>query len=193
MKIDLKKILKENKRLWIFLVIIFAFGLASGIFYGIQDNTAKNFSMIQNISTLCSTTPHFFFEHFFVLSAFFVASFAFLSIPCMILYLFWEGLSIGFTIMVFIAQASFAGFFFIFIFQILAKGPFLCLYFLLAQKFIKLNKAIFRMWKEKRDKRNLILEISLRAILLIFCIAMYDLIFEHLLFKIICHFQISLG
>lgn len=129
--------LKKNKSFFLFLSILFIFGVVTGIlFYFKQDLTIRE-TIISSLHDLFKTNVFSLknvFYHVMVLLVIFATLFCFLGIPLFVCYLFFEGLSIGFIIPIFVSLYKVHSIGYFLLYFLLIKFFFLVLLFLLFVK-----------------------------------------------------------
>lgn len=127
--------LKKHKSKLLFLFILFAFGLITGLlFYFKQEEVLRN-EIVTSLNGLFQNnvfTIKNIFYHFVLLLLFTLLLFCFLSIPFMVGYLFFEGLSLGFIIPIFIS-----------LFKVKAIGCFLCYFVIMKLVYLLLLFLLF--------------------------------------------------
>lgn len=180
-----ENIVKKHKYLWTFLSIILLFGIGVGVYFGVKfqgsfENTITNYAL-----NLPGSTTHFSILHFAILSVLLISSFLLLGIPLAIGYLFYEGITLGFCITVFISYFHVKGFLYIIGFFLLTKLFFFLLYGLFVSKLIKIGKAIIAWIIYKKNTKDFIFSLALSSILLILIMLCYDLVLDLVGIKLI--------
>ncbi len=183
-------VVKTHKNLWIFLIIILTFGIGVGIYFGITsasvlDNTLNNY--ITN-----SSSTHFSLNHFTILSIILISSFLLIGIPLAISYLFYEGMSLGFCLTLFIINFQLKGFLYIIIFFLLIKIVFLIIYFFFISKILNIGKNILSWIIYKNNKKEQIIHLSIGCFVLILLLFCYDLFIDFIGIKLIHNFNFLL-
>lgn len=115
----------KNSSLVKFVIALFVVGVLTGfIFYLIYKPDITGY--ILNFKDLIINSHHnTYIYNILVVSSIFVLSISVIGIPIMIFYIFYEGMSIGFTFALFISINSFKGLLFYSIFFILTKVVFI--------------------------------------------------------------------
>ncbi len=148
--------LKMYKNIGIFLVIIFLFGIISGIlFYYSQDLTLRK-NIILNMDKLFTHNVFALkniFIHLSIILIIIASNFIFLSPLIFIINLFLEGVSLGFIIPIFFKVYKMKCFYFLGVYFILIKVLYLlllgCLFIFMMKfykeyiRFIKMRKIYF--------------------------------------------------
>ena len=134
---------KKHKSKFLFLFILFVFGIVTGaLFYFKQEVTIRN-ELVDSLEGLFQNnvfTIKNVFYHFLVLLLLCFTMFCFLALPIFAGYIFFEGLSIGFIVPVFISlyKINAIGYFFVyFLFIKLFYILFLFLFFVKIFSFTK--------------------------------------------------------
>lgn len=185
--------LLKHKNLWIFLLIILAFGFAVGIYFGILSrnsfqNTISNYAL-----SLTSNATHFSISHFAVFSILLISSFFLIGIPLAIGYLFYEGICFGFCLALFIINYQWNGFLYMLIFFFLTRLFFLLIFGLFLSKIIRIGKSIIKWVLYKKNQKDYIFHITLNCILLILILLCYDLFFDLIGIQLVRYFGFLLN
>lgn len=175
--------LKSKKNLWIFLGIILLFGMGVGIYFGLKSidflsNTIANYTINQSLT-------HFSIYHFIILSVLLISSFLLIGIPLSIAYLFYEGMSIGFCLTLFISSFHLKGCLYMIVFILITKLVFLIIYGIFFSKILNIGKSLISWLIYKNNKKDLIVHLTVGCILLILIIFCYDLLVDFLGIKLI--------
>lgn len=143
----------KNNSLVRFVVALFLFGLAVGIvvYFSYKPNLNE---YMDNFKSLIVTTPNnTFLLNFIIISSIFLLSLFVIGVPFIIFYIFYEGLSVGYTLSVFISFYGFKGALFYLLFFLVIKLVFVFLALLFSMLAInfsyKLIKSIIDKNKEK--------------------------------------------
>ena len=109
----------KNKTIIIFLLCIFIIGTIFGAFYYIKQSDVIKSGIKEGLTTykvtIGKTNINLFVEHIFLLSAIFLLSYTMIGNVISIFYLFYEGIILGFSTAIFIANYKFSGLIFNFI------------------------------------------------------------------------------
>ena len=170
--------IKNKKNLWLFLGIIFLFGIGVGIYFGLQtngilENTLTNFNL-----NFQEQTTHFSIIHFVLLCILLISSILIIGIPLAIAYLFYEGISIGFCFTIFTITYNLKGFLFIFLFFLITKVLFLIIYSLFFFKILNLGKSIISWVIYKNNKKDYIFKLITNCLVLMIFLFFYDLLID---------------
>lgn len=168
--------LKEHKNLWIFLSIILIFGIGVGIYFGITnphtlENTLTNYTLENQIT-------HFSLNHFTIFSVLLISSFLLIGIPLAIGYLFYEGMSLGFCITLFLSSFHIKGLLYIITFSIVTKLIFLCIYYLFFLKILNIAKCIISWVIYKNNKKDQLVHLTIGCLILLLFLFCYDLFLD---------------
>lgn len=185
--------LSNHKNLWTFLLIIMAFGIAVGIYFGILSKTSFQNTISNYALTLKENTTHFSISHFAILSTLLISSFFLIGIPLAIAYFFYEGLSLGFCITLFIANYGWNGLFYMLIFFALTRLFFLLIFGIFLSKLLKIGKGIIFWIIYKKNQKDYIFHIAINCIILILVLLCYDLFFDLIGIKLVRYFGFLLS
>lgn len=120
--------LKKHKSLLLFISILFLFGFITGILFYFKQEASVKESIILSLTNLFQNnvfTIKNIFYHFIILIVICVTLFCFIGLPILILYIFFEGITIGFIVPIFFS-----------LFKINAIGYFLLYFFLVKFLFV---------------------------------------------------------
>ena len=99
----------KNKKYLIFMFFLITIGIISGIFYyAFQSNDIKS-NIINTISSYNSFKYNAIFKDLIIMSLLLVSSFFIIGLPLGLCFIFYEGLSIGFLISIFLASFKLKG------------------------------------------------------------------------------------
>lgn len=149
----MKRTSPENyKNIFIFISILFVFGIFTGIlFYFKQDSGSKD-QIILSLNGLFQNNV-FSFEtciyHFLALLIISTTLFCFMGIVLLILYIFLEGISIGFLVPIFFRIYKLNAIWYFSVYFILIKFIYIILLFLLFIKFFYFLKNYLKCLKNK--------------------------------------------
>jgi hypothetical protein len=192
---EMKKLLlqiKNQKNVLIFLAIILLSGISLGIYFGINAKNVMESTMSNYILKIGEQGYHFAITHFTILSLLFVLSFIGFGIPVAIAYLFFEGLTIGFCGSIFSLLIGIKGLFFLLIFFLLTKIPFLIIFSFFFNKILSITRAIISWIVYKQSKKDYIINLALGCLILIVFLLLYDLFFDFIGINIIKVFNFLL-
>lgn len=144
--------LKKHKNLFLFISILFLFGFATGIlFYFKQDATIKetiNLSLTNLFQENVFTIKNIFY-HFLILIVICSTLFCFIGLPLLILYIFFEGITIGFILPIFFSLFKINALWYFLVYFFLIKFLFLFFLFFLFVKAIHYLKNYIICLKNK--------------------------------------------
>ncbi len=136
----------KNKTIIIFLLCIFIIGTIFGAFYYIKQSDVIKSGIKEGLTTykvtIGKTNINLFVEHIFLLSAIFLLSYTIIGNVISIFYLFYEGIILGFSTAIFIANYKFSGLIFNFISFLLTKALFLTAVLFISIVALKITKKI---------------------------------------------------
>ena len=138
--------IKRNKTMIIFLLSIFIIGTIFGVFYYIQQSDVIKNGIKEGLTTykttISKTNINLFVEHIFLLTAIFLLSYTIIGNVLSIFYLFYEGIILGFSTAIFIANYKFSGLIFNLISFILTKALFITSVIFISIVALKITKKI---------------------------------------------------
>lgn len=138
--------IKRNKTMIIFLLSIFIIGAIFGVFYYIQQSDVIKNGIKEGLTTykttISKTNINLFVEHIFLLTAIFLLSYTIIGNVLSIFYLFYEGIILGFSTAIFIANYKFSGLIFNLISFILTKALFITSVIFISIVALKITKKI---------------------------------------------------
>lgn len=148
----LRTSLSKHKSKFLFLFILFVFGLITGLlFYFKQEETLRN-EIIVSLNGLFQNNVFpmkNIFYHFVLLILFTLLLFCFLAIPFLVGYLFFEGLSIGFIVPIFLGLFKVRAIGCFFLYFVVIKLVYLLLLFLLFVKSFSFTRNYIMCLKSK--------------------------------------------
>ncbi len=135
---------KRNKVILLFITIIFLCGVITGfLFYFKQDATIKD-SIFLSLTNLFQENVFQYkniFYHFILLLFLVATLFCFIGVPLLMLYIFVEGISVGFIIPIFFSLFKINAILNFLLYFLLVKLLFLFFLFLLFTKFCRFVSA----------------------------------------------------
>lgn len=143
---------KKNKNIYIFIGIIFVFGLITGLlFYFKQDALVRDAipSSLDGLFTQNIFASKTCFYHFLILILITATVFCFIGLPLLIIYIFFEGISIGFIIPIFFSLYKFNALWCFSLYFIFVKLVYIILLFLLFKKFLSFIKYYVKCLRNK--------------------------------------------
>lgn len=167
--------LKKHKSLFLFISILFLFGIITGIlFYFKQESSVKetiNLSLTNLFQNNVFTIKNIFY-HFIILMVICSTLFCFIGFPILIFYIFFEGVTIGFILPIFFALFKINAFWYFLLYIVLVKFFFVfLLFFLFVKSFYYLKNYFLCLRRKSYDfMKNL-----KYIVILIFIILINDL------------------
>ncbi len=168
----LRTSLSKHQSKFLFLFVLFVFGLITGVlFYFKQEEILRN-EIIASLNGLFQNnvfTMKTIFYHFVILLLFTLLLFCFLAIPFLAGCLFFEGLSIGFVVPIFLGLFKVRAIGCFLLYFLVVKLFYLLLLFLLFVKSFSFTKTYLSCLKSKsylflsRFKYFLLLDLALLA------------------------------
>lgn len=144
--------LKRHKSLLLFIFILFLFGFITGIlFYFKQDASVKE-SISLSLTNLFQNnvfTVKNIFYHFIILIVVCSTLFCFIGLPILIVYIFFEGITIGFILPIFFSLFKINAILNFLLYFFLVKFFFVFLLFMLFVKSIYYLKSYLVCLKKK--------------------------------------------
>lgn len=145
------KSLEQNKKYLIFVGIILLIGLCIGIiYYNLLNSEIK-----ENISLTLINYDNFRYngivKDLIIMSLLLVTSIFIVGVPCSLFYLFYESLSIGFLISIFIANFKFSGLIYILIYILINKFLILLIMIFFIKKIINISRFIIGIFIYRKD------------------------------------------
>lgn len=180
------------KNLWIFLLIIFSFGVAVGVFFAFQTSASFSNVLSNYAVTFTEKSTYFAITHFVILAVLFISSFFVFGIPLSIAYLFYEGISFGFCLALFSLIFSLKGFLFIFLFLLFTKIPFYIIFCFFISKLLSIGRSVLSWILTKNNKKDYLFQLSIACFVLVLILFCYDLIFDFWGIKMIYALQFLL-
>ena len=166
------KYLRSKRVLLSFLSVLFIISIISGfiIYNKLDDNIKLNLvSSLSNLkSDLLNNHANNFLLHIIIISIITILSFTVVGYILSLIYLFYEGLSIGFTICYLIVNYKIKGLFFSIIYNVLFKFIYLILLIFLLIKLLDISKNVLYYLIYKDKNNNKIIKRNIYGILIIF-------------------------
>lgn len=143
---------KKYKSFYIFLSILFLFGLATGILFYFKQEPSLQETILASLQNLFHDNV-FSFQNILYHLIFFLLLcallFCFLGLPFLIVYLFFEGISIGFIFPIFLSLFKINSFLYFFVYFLFIKFIYLFLLFSLFIKCFHFTKNYIYCLKNK--------------------------------------------
>ena len=117
----------KNNNLVRFAVALFLFGLAVGavVYFSFKPNLSNYIEQFKD--TIVSNNNNTFLLNILIICGIFLSSITIIGVPLIVFYIFYEGLSIGYTMSLFISLFGYKGALFYILFLIVVKLIFLAL------------------------------------------------------------------
>lgn len=170
-----------NKKVFIFLSIILAIGIISGILFLIFLNEASKELIFLNINEYIQNINNYKINNIFmdiiILSSIIILSIFIIGIPISIFFVFFNGFSIGFIISSLSSIFGFKGLIYSIIHVIINKFIFLFFLYFLLLALYKITLILIKYWvhKEKINKDEL-MHLFKKMVLCLLIILLYDLV-----------------
>lgn len=171
----------KYKKLLLFTVIIFLMGLLFGaVYYFKQDEMVKQtlINSILNIENgLANNRINNILVHILIGVIIIVLSFTVISVPLIFFYIFFEGISIGFSYALVINAFGFKGILFFLIYTLLYKFIFLVLIIYLTIRALRISKNVlgFIIYRKSSElEKNIIINIR-KVVIILIIIFLYDI------------------
>lgn len=161
-----------NKKIYLFLGIIFAIGLVLGIIFLIYLDESSKDILFLNINEwfqgIEKSNINNIISHIIILSSLFLLSIFIIGIPLVLFFVFYNGFSLGFTLMTLISIFGIKGLLYGLIYIIITKGIYLFFLTIMIVSLLKMSINILKRLfsKETLSKDNL----SLLIKRILFCI-----------------------
>ena len=172
-----------NKKMYLFLGIIFAIGLALGFVFLIYlDESSKELIFLninEWIQNLSGSHINNILSHLVILSSLCLLSIFIVGLPLVLFFVFYNGFNLGFMLMSLINIFGVKGFLYGLVYIIITKSIYLFFSLILVTSFLKLSiiilKKIFQKDKWNRENINILIKRILLciAIILIFDVILY--------------------
>ena len=164
-----------SKKYYLFLMIIFAIGIILGFIFLIYLDESSKDLIFLNINdwlqNLENTNINNIISHILILSSLFILSLFIVGLPLVLFFPFYNGFSLGFTLMTLIDIFGIKGLLYGLIYIIITKGLFLFFSFIFIISLLKINilvfKRIFHSQNISKDNLSLLLKRSLICIAII--------------------------
>lgn len=165
----------KYKKMLLFILVLFLMGFLFGVVYYIKQDEIIRETLISSIANLrtdlASSKINNILTHSLISLGVIILSFTVIGIPLIYFYLFFEGLSIGFSFSIIVNVFGFKGILFCILYFLFYKLLFLVLIIFLIMRSSRISKNMlgFLFYKNSRDLKNNIL-INLRKVMVIFLI-----------------------
>lgn len=165
----------KNKTIIIFLLSIFLIGVIFGVIYYTQQNNTIKEGIKEGLKIYKNNIEikkiNLFLEHIFLLSSIFLLSYTIIGNVLSIFYLFYEGIILGFSTSVFIANFKISGLLFNLISFILIKLIFIITVIFISIIALKITKKIlYTIISKKGESFYELIRYNILKLLIIICI-----------------------
>lgn len=147
--------LKRHKSLLLFIFILFLFGFITGILFYFKQEASVKETITLSLTNLFQNnifTIKNIFYHFVVLIVICSTLFCFVGFPLLVIYIFFEGITIGFILPIFFALFKINAIGYFLLYFVLVKFLFVFLLFLLFVKaFHYLKKYVYCLKRKSYD------------------------------------------
>jgi len=147
----MQKLIEKNKKYIKFILIIIIVGIVSGFIYYYFLNDVLQLKITNTLNNYTSFRYNFILKDLIIMSFVLVLSFFVIGIPISIFYLFYEGLSIGFLINIFVVSFSIKGLLYVLLYLLINKILTLILKIIYIQKIINIGRYIIGLVIYKKD------------------------------------------
>ena len=170
-----------NKKVFIFLSIILAIGIISGILFLIFLNEASKELIFLNINEYIQNINNYKINNIFmdiiILSSIIILSIFIIGIPISIFFVFFNGFSIGFIISSLSSIFGFKGLIYSIIHVIINKFIFLFFLYFLLLALYKITLILIKYWeKKKKINKDELMHLFKKIVLCLLIILIYDLV-----------------
>ena len=170
--------LKKNKTLFLFITILFFFGVLTGVLFYFKQDLSTRETLSLSLTNLFQENvfPYKNIFYHFVLLLFLVASlFCFIGVPLLVFYIFFEGISLGFILPLFFSLFKINAFVNFLLYFVLIKFIFLFLLFFL---FIK-SCQFMRVYMASIKKKNYVFMKNLKYIVILILFILINDVFVY--------------
>lgn len=186
-----------NKKSYVFLSIIFVIGILCGLlFLNIIDNETSS-NIIQKITYYIesnSLSTSFILKHIIVLAIIIVFSFFVISIIFSIIYLFYNGLTIGLLISLLYSISGLKGLLYSIIYILIVKTIFIILLLFFISMSMKIGICIFKYFFYKdNDKINKLIRYFKKTLVIYILIIINDIFVYYVGSNILKIFQVLIS
>ena len=172
----LKRYLKQKKYILLFLSIIVLIGFIVGCYLVNQNYSYLEPSVLSFSMNLEYQTFNYVFYHFFFLVIAFLLSFFIIGIPLLLTLIFYEGVSFGFLISIFLVIYGLKGTLFALIFIILTKLGYFIVLNLIFLKCLEIARKMIGKYLYHTDPSNYIKKNALGVTIYIIVVILIDFI-----------------
>lgn len=170
-----------NKKLSLFISIIFIIGLIIGIIFFICLDEASKELILLNINDWLQNIEQYHINalvsHILILSFLLVSSFIFVGVPFILFFIFYNGFSFGFMIVSLISIFGIRGLLYGLIYGVVTKLVYLIFFGIFTITMLKIVKIILgRLFLSKAINRDSFILFLKRIFICIVIIFIYDII-----------------
>lgn len=172
---NMQNILKKNKKHVKFVLIIVIIGVVSGLFYYHFLSNETKLNIASTLSAYENFRYNSIIKDLVIMSLILVLSFFVLGVPLSIYYLFYESLSIGFLINIFLVSFGIKGLAYIILYILINKLTTFILMTIFIQKSVNISRYIIGLFIYKNDssvKDKLFLNFKNSLYIIIFVLIM---------------------
>ena len=148
----MQQILKKNKKYLMFIFIVVLIGIVCGFIYYHFLNTETQIQIADTLKNYNNFRYNFIVKYLVIMSLLLVLSFFIIGVPLSILFLFYESLSIGFLINIFLVSFGISGLIYSSLFILINKLISFILIICFIQKTINIGRFIIGMFIYKKDE-----------------------------------------
>lgn len=144
--------LKKHKSLLLFISVLFLFGFITGILFYFKQEASVKESILLSLANLFQNnvfTIKNIFYHFIILIVICATLFCFIGLPILVLYIFFEGITIGFIVPIFFSLFKINAIWYFLLYFFLVKFLFVFFLFMLFVKSIHYLKNYILCLKKK--------------------------------------------
>lgn len=166
--------IKNNKSLFLFISIIFLFGIVTGVLFYFKQDLSLRKEILASLSSLFQRNVFdlsniFYHLFFFILLV--ALLFCFIGLPILVIFIFFEGVSIGFVVPLFISLFKIRAIGYFLSYFLFVKFIYIFLLFFLFVKFFHFIKTYIYCLK---NKQYLFMSNLRYIVLFILCILLND-------------------
>lgn len=147
----MQNILEKNKKYLKFVLVIALIGLLFGFFYYHFLSSEVQESIANTLDNYNNFQYNFILKNLIIMSLILVLSFLIIGIPLSVFYLFYESVSIGFLLSIFVASFGLKGLIYALLYILINKILTYILILLFIQKIINIGRLIIGIFVYKRD------------------------------------------
>ena len=143
--------MKTHKAVYIlkFAVLLFVFGIVLGSIIYLSYKPSLTFFFDEFKSTIFTSHNNVFLIDIGIITLIFIASITIIGMPLIVFYIFYEGLSLGYTLVAFFTYNSFKGVLFYILFFIIIKLIYIILVLYFSVISIKFSKEFLKNLVQK--------------------------------------------